>query len=341
MTAPSANNWRPSAPETAAEGAPQRELARAPDRTPEEQRRDVDGAQEQHDDGPPEEVVQGPPVVAREALAQVLDEGRVSCAALGIRLRDAGGRRLKLCVRDARFRASLKPPDGAIAHCDGAIGKRCRGFVDRQVQIAVRSQRVVRRHDPCDHDRLVVEDQLASDDGRVSREEPAPGAIREQRCLRFPRVIGPERPAGDRLTAERREVVRRDLVDEHRLGRVEPEDAPHGAAGGRDVGERRRACSPVDEIRAGDGISLRPRTRPARVDRDKLLGMWIRQRLPQLRVRHAERCRHRRDADREREDRRQRERWLTTKATQGECEIADELVRHGPRLADPCAEPPS
>ena len=239
------------------------------------------------------------------------------------------------------LRAWLKPPDGAVAHRDRAIRKRCRGFVDRQVQIAVRSQRVVCRHDPRDDDRMVVEEQLTSDHGRVSREEPAPGAIREQRRLRFPRVVGSERPAGDRLAAERREVVRGDLVDDHRLGRVEPEDAPQSAAGGRHVRERRRACSPVDEIRAGDGIGLRPRARPARVDRDELLGMRIRQRLPQLRVRHAERRRHRRDADGECDDGRQRERWLTTKATQGESEIADELVRHGPRLADPCAEPPS
>ena len=159
---------------------------------------------------------------------------------------------------------------------------------------------------------------------RIGAEAARPQAMAEHDDLFFAGFVlgGRERPAERRLHAEDVEVAGRDAGARHALRGSLVREVEARILRGGELAERRRARAGVGEVAGRDAA------RPALivlVDIDEPIGRGIRQRLQHDGVHRAEDRRGGADADREREQRDQRETRLRDEVPHGERDVLGEL----------------
>lgn len=213
-------------------------------------------------------------------------------------------------VRPARvdLRVSLQRHPDVHVGADSAVGERARVVGRRQDREHAEIR--VGRHDPDDRERRVVQDHGATEHLRVATVEAIPETLTEQHDVSAARTVLRRREpsAEDRASAEERQQVVRDGEGAQ----------PAGVTTLRrqvDLPPRERP-EPVDplaqppivlEIGKGGGLAGRPTVPVGFPRHDETVDGFNRGRPEQDAVHHAEDGRIGPDAERERDDRRQRE----------------------------------
>ena len=177
-----------------------------------------------------------------------------------------------------------------------------------------------RRHHAEDAVRLAAQSDVAPDDGSIGAEAARPQAMAEHDHLLFAGLVlgGRERPAERRLHAEDVEEPGRDACAGHALRGSLVREVEARILRGGELAERRRARAGVGEVAGGHAA------RPALIvllDVDEPIGRGIGQRLQHDGVHRAEDRRGGADADREREQRDQRETGLRDEVPHGERDV--------------------
>jgi hypothetical protein len=309
-----------------AERTADRDLPLAHGTAHEQQVRDVHAA-DQHDEADgTEEREQRRPDVADDLILQRHDVRRFVGVGVRILRGQPAGHRLDLLVRMREVHTVGQPSDDA----EKVGAARCTRGIDREGLPEVRRPRrkvEVRRHDAEDGRGHAVDGDRSADDRGIAAESRPPElrADHDHRCAR-PLVFSRERRADERVDAERLEQIRRRRDPRDAIRSVGSHERRARDRERREPAERMRLLAPVEEIRRRDGEHAVFRHDLTHAHQS--IRLRVRQRVQQHAVDDAEHGSAGADAERDRQDRDEREARRRNELSYRVSHVANEMQGH-------------